>query len=117
VLVKHSFCLLLEELRYRSFTELLDEYLDNPKFAMSFLNQALADEDIEAFTLSLKDIMRVYGRISNLAKKAALSRGTLYKIMQGTGQTEMGTLLKVLHALGYDLTITKRKSSRQAARA
>lgn len=94
--------------KFRSFEELLGEYLENPEFAMSFLNQALADEDIEAFKLSLKDIIRVHGKISHLAKEAHLSRGTLYKLMQGKGQTEIGTVLKLIHALGYDLTVTRR---------
>ena len=94
--------------KFRSFEELLGEYLENPEFAMSFLNQALADEDIEAFKLSLKDIIRVHGNISQLAKEAHLSRGTLYKLMQGKGQTEIGTVLKLIHVLGYDLTVTRR---------
>lgn len=63
--------------KFRSFEELLEEYLENPEFAMSFLNQALADEDVEAFKLSLKDIIRVHGKISHLVKEAHLSRGTL----------------------------------------
>ncbi len=71
-------------------------------------NQALADEDIEAFQLSLKDIIRVHGKVPELAKEAHLSRGTLYKLMHGKGQAEIGTVLKLIHALGYDLTVTKR---------
>lgn len=94
--------------KFRSFEELLEEYLENPEFAMSFLNQALADEDVEAFNLSLKDIIRVHGKISQLAKEAQLSRGTLYKVMQGRGQTEIGTVLKLIHALGYDITVTRK---------
>lgn len=94
--------------KFRSFEELLGEYLENPGFARSFLNQALADEDIEAFQLSLRDIIRVHGKVSELAKEAHLSRGTLYKLMQGKGQAGIGTVLKLIHALGYDLTVTRR---------
>ena len=94
--------------KFRTFEEMLGEYLENPEFAMSFLNQALADEDIEAFKLSLKDIIRIHGKISHLAKEAHLSRGTLYKLMQGKGQSEIGTVLKLIHALGYDVTVTRR---------
>ncbi len=95
--------------KFRSIDQLLEEYLQNPEFAMSFLNQALADDDLEAFKLSLKDIIRVHGGISNLAKEAHLSRGTLYKIMSGKGQMEMGTIMKLMHALGYNLTVTKKE--------
>lgn len=51
---------------------------------------------------------RVKGKVSHLAKEAHLSRGTLYKLMQGKGQTEIGTVLKLIHALGYDLTVTRK---------
>ena len=84
--------------KFRSFEELLEEYLENPEFAMSFLNQALADEDIEAFKLSLKDIIRVAGKIFHLAKEANLSRGTVYKLISGKGQAEIGTVLKLFRA-------------------
>ncbi len=97
--------------KFRSFEELLGEYLENPEFAMSFLNQALADEDVEAFKLSLKDIIRVHGKISHLAKEAHVSRGTIYKFMQGKGQAGIGTVLKLIHALGYDLTVTRGSSA------
>jgi probable addiction module antidote protein len=102
--------------KFRSFEELLDEYLENPEFAMSFLNQALADEDIDAFKLSLTDIIRARGKISLLAKKANLSRGTLYKLMDGKGATEVETVIKLLHALGYDLTVTQRPQTSRARR-
>lgn len=53
----------------------------------------------------LHDIIRVHGKISHLAKAA---QRTLYKLMQGKGQAEIGTVLKLIHALGYDLTVTRR---------
>jgi len=97
--------------KYRSIDDLLEEYLNDPEFAMSFLNQALADEDIDALKMSLKDIIRVHGNISNLAKEAQVSRGTIYKMMTGKGRMEIGTVLKLIHALGYGLTVTKREQT------
>lgn len=102
--------------KLRTFDDLLEEYLQNPEFALSFLNQALADDDIEAFNQSLKDIIRVHKNITTLAKDAKLSRGTLYKLMSGSGQAEMGTVMKLFHALGYDLTVTQRKPLRKTSR-
>lgn len=102
--------------KLRNFDDLLEEYLQNPEFAISFLNQALADDDIEAFKQSLKDIIRVHGNISGIAKQANVSRGTLYKLMSDKGQPEMGTVLKVFHALGYDLTVTHRRPLRKRSR-
>lgn len=95
--------------KYRSLDDLLEEYLQDPDFALSFLNQALADQDVEALKLSLKDIIRVHGNVSNLAKNAHMSRGTIYKIMTGKGNLEIGTVLKLIHALGYDLTVSRKE--------
>lgn len=99
--------------KFRSFEEVLEEFLENPEFALSFLNQALADEDVEAFKLSLTDIIKARGKITSLAKKAELSRGTLYKLMDRKGSTEIGTILKLLHALGYNLIVTKSDKETQ----
>ena len=52
-----------------------------------------------------------------MAKKADLSRGTLYKLMDRKGATEVGTILKLLHALDYDLIVTKRPSARKTRKA
>ncbi|MEX1012802.1 MAG: addiction module antidote protein [Waddliaceae bacterium] len=97
--------------KLRSYDDLLEEYLQNPKFAIKFLNQALADEDVDAFTMSLKDIIRIRGNITDLAKEADVSRGTVYRIINGQGHAEIGTVLKLMHALGYDLTVKKRPNS------
>ncbi len=102
--------------KFRTFDDLLEEYLQNPEFALSFLNQAFADDDIDAFKRSLKDIIRVHGNLTALAKKAEVSRGTLYKLMEDKGQPEIGTVLKVFHALGYELTVTHRKPARKGTR-
>jgi len=97
--------------KLRTFNDLLDEYLQDPEFATSFLNQALEDEDIEAFKLSLKDIIKVRGKITDLAKEAHLSRGTVYNLISGKGQAEIGTVLKLIHALGFNLTVTRKEKT------
>ena len=33
--------------------------------------------------------------------------------MQGKGQAEIGTVLKLIHALGYDLTVKRRTQTAQ----
>ncbi len=97
--------------KYRSIDDLLEDYLHDPEFAMSFLNQALEDEDVDALKVSLKDIIRVHGNVSNLAKEAHISRGTIYNVINGRGQMEIGTVLKLIHAPGYNLTVSKREQT------
>lgn len=95
---------------HRKFTQLLDQYLQDPTFAAEFLSEALEEDDFESFLLSLKDVVRVHGSITSIAQKAGMSRTTLYSMFSEKANPEIRTLLALLHALGYDLKVTKRPS-------
>lgn len=92
----------------RNFTTLLDEYLKEPQFAADFLTEALEEENFDVFLLSLKDIIRVHGNLTAFAKKAHLSRNTLYKLFSEKSNPEMKTVLSILDSLGYSLKVTKK---------
>jgi len=94
--------------KYRKFTQLMDEMLQDPEFAAEFLSEALEYEDFQTFLLSLKDVIRVHGSISAFAEKSSISRSTLYNLFSSHANPELRTILHVLHALGYDLKVTKR---------
>src|SRR5205807_4735150 len=99
---------------YRKFTQLLDDYLKDEKFAAEFLSQALQEEDFGTFLLSLKDIIRVHGSIKSIAEKCELSRSTLYNLFSEKANPEMKTILTLLHALGYELKVSKRSEEAAA---
>lgn len=94
-------------MKYRKFTELLDENLKDEDFAAEFLSQAL-EEDFSTFLLSLKDLMRVHGSITSIAEKSKISRSTIYKLFSEKSNPELRTILSLLHTIGYDLRVTKR---------
>ena len=94
--------------KYKKFTELLDKYIKDEKFAAEFLSQALEEEDYSTFLLSLKDVMRVHGSITSIADRAHISRSTIYKLLSDKSNPELRTILSLLHSMGYDLRVTKR---------
>jgi len=94
--------------KYRKFTELLDDFLKDEKFAADFLSQALEEEDFSTFLLSLKDVIRVHGTISAIAEKSKVSRSTIYKLFSEKSNPELKTILSLLHTIGYDLRVIKR---------
>jgi probable addiction module antidote protein len=96
--------------KYRKFTQLLDEYLKDEKFAAEFLSQALEEEDFSTFLLSLKDVIRVHGSLSSIAEKCDISRSTLYNFLSKKANPEMKTILALLHVLGYELKVAKKQS-------
>jgi probable addiction module antidote protein len=94
--------------KYRKFTEVMDNLLQDPKFAADFLSEALEQEDFDTFLLSLKDVIRVHGSIAAFAEKAQISRTTLYNLFASPANPELRTILTILHTLGYTLTVTKK---------
>ncbi len=102
---------------YRDFENLLDELLEDPNYAADYLSEALRLDDVETFLMSLKEVVRVHGDISAIAQKADLSRSTLYNMLGATTNPGIKTILSVLHAVGYDITITRRQPKRRQLRA
>lgn len=94
---------------FRSFDDLLDEHLQDKEFAAEFLAYALENEDFETFLTCLKDVMRVHGNMTAIAKDANLSRATLYNLTSKNANPELKTVFTLLRTLGYDLRITKRR--------
>jgi probable addiction module antidote protein len=97
--------------KYRKFTELLDDYLKDEDFAAEFLSQALEEENFSTFLLSLKDVIRVHGSITSVAEKCKVSRSTIYKLFSEKSNPELRTILALLHTIGYDLRVTKRRDT------
>lgn len=92
----------------RKFTEVLDVLLQDEQYAADFLSQALEEEDYSTFMLSLGDVIRVHGNVSDIAKRAHISRTTLHKFLSGNANPELKTITSLLHTLGYELRINKR---------
>ena len=62
-----------------------------------------APDDAKLLAAALGDIARTQGMVG-LAKKAGLTREGLYKALSKDGNPSLGTVLKVINALGMKLT-------------
>ncbi len=78
------------------------EHLDSPEAIAAYLDAALEDGDPQLVAAALGDIARAKG-MSQLAKETGLSRESLYRALSADGNPELGTVLKVLRALGLRL--------------
>ena len=76
------------------------EYLDSPEMIAAYINEALESEDASAIAVAIGTVARARG-MSAVAEKAGLSRENLYRALGGEARPEFGTVIKVLHALGY----------------
>jgi probable addiction module antidote protein len=72
-----------------------------------YLQLALDDGHPGMVADALGAIARARG-MAGVAKKSGLGRESLYKALSATGNPELGTVLKVIRALGLELRVASR---------
>ena len=86
------------------------EYLEDEEAIAEYMNLALEENDPALLASALGDIARARG-MTQLAKETGLSRESLYKGLSGDRIPSAETLLKVINALGFKLSVSKAKSA------
>ena len=71
---------------------------------VEYLRQVLEDGDPSELAAALGDIARARG-MTQLARDTGLSRESLYKSLSGERAPSSETLFKVIHALGFKLSL------------
>ena len=91
----------------RPFKETSKGMLKDPETAAMYLEEILAEGDIELFKVALKDMAAArVGNMTALARETHLAREALYRSLSRKGNPHLDTLTKVLHAAGLRLSIT-----------
>lgn len=80
------------------------EYLQFEDDVIAYISAALEDGNVNLISEALGDIAKSKG-MSEIAARTGLSRTSLYKTLSGNGDPELGTILKVVNALGYRLQL------------
>lgn len=70
----------------------------------AYLQVAMEDGDPALLAAALGDIARARG-MTQLARDTGLSRESLYKSLSGERAPSSDTLFKVIHAMGFKLTV------------
>ena len=97
--------------RRRRYEDILDEDLQDPTEAASYLNACLESGEPEVFLLALRDVARARGGVAKLAEATALNREHLYRMLSENGNPELRSLEALLDALGFRLAITLKEAS------
>ena len=81
------------------------DYLKSEADMMAYLEACMdeAGDDPAFIAVALGNIARAYG-MARLAKDTGLTREGLYKALSADGNPSLGTVLKVVKALGMKLT-------------
>ena len=89
------------------------EHLDSREGMAAYLEAALEDGDPGVIAAALGDIARFSG-MTQLAKDTGLGRESLYKSLSVDGNPELGTILKVVDALGLRLHAIPKDGTKAA---
>ena len=80
------------------------DYLTTEKKIMGYLEAAIEDNDPEFLPIALETAARARG-MTQVAKKAGVTRANLYKAFSESGNPAFSTVVKVIDALGFKLQI------------
>ena len=90
------------------------EHLDSEEMGFAYVNAAMEEGDPALFAAALGDIARVRG-MTEIARKAGMSRESLYRALSSDGNPELATVMKVMKALGLRMTVAAAETEHQPA--
>lgn len=83
------------------------EVLTDEEAIIEYLEAALEENDPEFFVKAVGNVARAVG-MATVAREAQLGRPSLYKALSGERDPRIGTVMKVLDALGIRLSVAAR---------
>lgn len=90
--------------RARSYETELKVSLKNSNQAAAYLRAAYQDPDKRVFLLALKDVIEAHSGMSHVSRLAKVDRRHLYVMLSKEGNPEWFSLIRLLSALGIQLT-------------
>jgi probable addiction module antidote protein len=93
------------------------DYLRSEQDIIAYLEAAMEDGDAAVIAAAIGDVARARGMMQ-IARETGITREGLYKALSPDGNPSLGTVLKVMKALGVKLTprpAAKATSKRRAA--
>ena len=83
---------------------------EDPAFAAEYLSEVFEDGDQEEIMRALRRVSEAYGGVAHLASLSNLNSNTLYRTLSPRGNPELKSLLSILSALGFKLSVTLKNS-------
>jgi len=80
------------------------DFLTDEETISAYLTEALESDDPRYIAKALGAVARARGGMAQLARETGIAREALYRALSDTGNPELGTALRVMHALGVRLT-------------
>lgn len=89
----------------------VSEYLEDDSSIAAYLSTILEEGDPKLLLSAIGDIAKARG-MSKIASEAGLGRESLYKALNSEAKPRFDTILKVLGAIGVNITFSPRDTAR-----
>ena len=83
------------------------EILSDDEMIVQYLKAALEEDDPAFFIKAVGNVARARG-MTAIAQESQLGRPSLYKALSGERDPRIGTVMKVLEAIGVRLTVESK---------
>ena len=90
-------------------------YLEDEQDIAMYLTCVLEENDAALLAAALGDIAKARG-MTEVAKKAGITREGLYKALSADGNPSFGTVLKVADAMGYQFALVGKAKPKATKR-
>ena len=82
------------------------KHLRDPEVAVEYLNEAIESGDKAVILMALRNIAEAQpDGIAGLATRADLGRESMYKMLSGSGNPKLDSVVRLLHGLGLRLRV------------
>ncbi len=78
-------------------------YAEDPQLAADMLNECLREGETQEFLFALRQIVKAYGGLPEVAKATGLHEKTLYKSLNQDGNPTLKTLMGIASTLRMNL--------------
>ena len=95
----------------------LADYLDSNEMVAEYLNEVLENRNENDLLTAIGNVAKAIG-MPKIAEKSGLSRPSLYKALSDGGKPQFSTIMKVLKAVGGQVTVNpiSKKNNLQTAK-
>lgn len=83
----------------------IEHYLDSEEMIAEYLNTVIENGDSNDLVVAIGHIAKAIG-MTKIAEKTGLSRPSLYKALSDGANPQFETILKVLKAVGGQISVT-----------
>ena len=94
-------------------TKLIEELRADPKLARAYLAAAIEDDDPRVLLSALRTVAEARG-MARVAEAAGIPRESLYRALSPKGNPRLSTLIAVIKAAGFRLSLEEHKRRRAA---